>query len=157
MKGEAHKHFRCASRASPFIRNGNDFIHMGTTLFTWERLYLSSTTPVKDPTPATPPTPPSPTSPNSSADPHCTPAPPLHDTRTTATESPPAEGSAPRASPAHTTHHQHAAVYSHHPPSQPQSHAHHEHEPPGCCSPPSRTRGRPSPQPPAAYRDRAVR
>src|SRR2546429_752778 len=26
MKGEAHKHFRSASRASPFIRNGNNFI-----------------------------------------------------------------------------------------------------------------------------------
>ncbi len=32
-KGEAQKHCRRASCVSPFIRNGNDFIHMGTTLF----------------------------------------------------------------------------------------------------------------------------
>jgi len=39
MEEEHAKHFRSASHVSPFIQNGNGFIHMGTDLFTWERYY----------------------------------------------------------------------------------------------------------------------
>lgn len=36
-------------------RNGNDFIHTGTTLFTWEQLYFRSTIKIRDDSCPTPP------------------------------------------------------------------------------------------------------
>ncbi len=40
-QGETQKHCRRASCVSPFIRNGNDFIYHGTTLFNFYNIYTS--------------------------------------------------------------------------------------------------------------------
>jgi hypothetical protein len=44
---EKHKHFRRACVSPRGIRQWNNFVYWRTTLFTWERLNLSSTTDVE--------------------------------------------------------------------------------------------------------------